>query len=160
MFSLYESKMNSIVGYEPSDDNRLSDELLYMMMYFQDYLDNDWSLKKRKSCYILFKNNRKIIVPDSIYLTNLDKTNTFINNIPKIKKNNSVYFDDDKSCNDENYLLYFMFNTLKNGWTVKKSSKIDEKYAFIKRHEGKKEYFSNNYIHTFLKENFNFKLIK
>lgn len=160
MFSLYESIMSVNVGYEPNDDNRLSDEMLCMMMYFQDYLDNDWSLKKRKSCYILKKNNRKIIVPDSIYLTTLDKTTTFINNIPKVKKKHSDCFDDDKSCTDEKYLLYFMFNTLKNGWTVKKSSKTDEKYAFIKNHEGKTEYFSNNYIHTFLKENFNFKLIK
>ena len=59
MFSLYESIMSVNVGYEPNDDNRLSDEMLCMMMYFQDYLDNDWSLKKRKSCYILKKNKWK-----------------------------------------------------------------------------------------------------
>ena len=37
-----------------------------------------------------------------------------------------------------------------------KSKKNKDEYIFIKNHEGKKEIFSNNYINTFLKDNFNF----
>lgn len=161
MFSLYQSKMNVNLEYDKIDNNVanvLSTELLGMMEYFQHYLDNDWFIKKRRCCYILVKNKRKIIVPDSNYLTNKTNKNTNIdgNNI----NNDCDLFENDNKCNGNTYLLYFMYNVLNNGWTIKKSSKINEKYAFIKNHEGKKEYFSDNYIHTFLKENFNFKLIK
>ena len=83
MFSLYHSKMNITLDCDNignNNENVLSDELLYMMNHFQEYLDNDWYIKKRKSCYILIKNKRKIIVPDSIYLSN------------KIDKNNFLHF--------------------------------------------------------------------
>ena len=65
------------------------------------------------------------------------------------------YIHDDTSC--FKYKLGFLYNVLNNGWVIKKSN---ANYIFIKNHEGKTEIFSNNYINTFLKENFNFNLIK
>ena len=56
----------------------------------------------------------------------------------------------DDTSKNTTYLLYFMYNVLNNGWTVKKSSKLNEKYAFIKNHEGKKRVFFKQlypYIH-------------
>jgi hypothetical protein len=53
--------------------------------------------------------------------------------------------------------LAFIYNGLNNGWTIKKQK---NEYIFSKKHEGKKEIFSDSYINTFLKENFNFNLIK
>lgn len=163
MFSLYHSKMNITLDCDNignNNENVLSDELLYMMNHFQEYLDNDWYIKKRKSCYILIKNKRKIIVPDSIYLSNKIDKNNFLHFKEKITEDCHNLTEHDDTSKNSTYLLYFMYNVLNNGWTVKKPSKLNEKYAFIKNHEGKKEYFSNNYIHTFMKENFNFKLIK
>ena len=55
------------------------------------------------------------------------------------------------------YILNFLYTVLNNGWTIKKSN---DNYIFIKNHEGKKEFFSKNYINTFIKENFNLCLIK
>ena len=40
------------------------------------------------------------------------------------------------------------------------SKEVQAVYIFSKKHEGKKEIFSDSYINTFLKENFNFNLIK
>ena len=165
MFSLYHSKMSINLDCDNIDDNYenvLSTELLYMMNHFQEYLDNDWYIKKRNSCYILIKNKKKIIVPDSIYLS--DKINKNKNKNLYFNEKTTEEYDDltehGSTSKNTTYLLYLMYNVLNNGWTVKKSGKLNEKYAFIKNHEGKKEYFSNNYIHTFMKENFNFKLIK
>ena len=60
-------------------------------------------------------------------------------------------------CEKDKYIFCFLYNTLNNGWNMKKNK---DEYIFIKSHQGKKEVFSNNYIHTFLKENFKLNLIK
>jgi len=154
-----------IIQYDKSDNNNVfAHELLEMMMYFQEYLDDQWCIKKKMSYYVLTKNKRKIIVSDSIFLSKIDNN---INDYHKMNENtdvkfkrknkNNELFEDD---NPSKEILYFMYNVLNNGWTIKKSNKMNEKYIFLKNHEGKKEFFSNNYIHTFLKENFIFKLIK
>ena len=57
--------------------------------------------------------------------------------------------------NDSNIRLHkmkFVYNALENGWTVKKSK---DKYIFTKKHEGKKEILSNEYLLRFMKDNFN-----
>jgi len=50
--------------------------------------------------------------------------------------------------------MIFLFNALENGWAIKKH---DNNYLFRKKHEGKKEIFSDKYLSRFLKENFDFK---
>ena len=46
--------------------------------------------------------------------------------------------------------MIFIYNALENGWSVKKK---EESFIFTKKHEGKKEIFSNEYLLTFMKEN-------
>jgi len=54
-----------------------------------------------------------------------------------------------------NYLtlqkMSFLFNALEDGWEIKKE---DNRYIFIKKHEGKKEVFSENYLRRFIEQNF------
>ena len=44
----------------------------------------------------------------------------------------------------------FIHNALESGWSVKKNK---ESYIFTKKHEGKKEMFSDSYLSTFVKDN-------
>ena len=46
--------------------------------------------------------------------------------------------------------MMFIFNSLENGWKIKKSN---DKYIFSKKHENKKEFLLDNYLNTFIKEN-------
>ena len=128
------------------DVGKLNSKMLNMMDYLQSYLDNDWTIKKRNSCYILTKNNDKMLISDSIH----------ISNSPCIVSDNDV--TDDGENKNSLYILSFLYNVLNNKWTIKKSLKNE--YIFIKKHEGRKEFFTEKYLHTFLKENFNSTLIK
>lgn len=153
------------------DMRELSTELLNRMVYLHSYLENEWTIKKRDGCYIMTKESNKIIISDSCdysklkinkdsvnkCTTNKCTTNKCITN--KIGNNtcgNDNYHYED--TNDMRYILYFLYNVLNNGWSIKKSQYTE--YVFIKNHEGKKEYFSNKYLHTFLKDNFKLNLIK
>jgi hypothetical protein len=48
--------------------------------------------------------------------------------------------------------MTFLYNALEDGWEIKKN---DNKYIFVKKHEGKKEVFSDNYLRRFIENNFN-----
>ena len=47
--------------------------------------------------------------------------------------------------------MAFLFNALENGWSIKKKGSL---YIFTKKHEGKKEIISDNYLLRFMKDNF------
>jgi hypothetical protein len=49
--------------------------------------------------------------------------------------------------------MLFLFNALENGWAIKKR---ENNYLFRKKHEGKKEIFSDKYLSRFLGVNFDF----
>ena len=115
----------------------LSRNTISMMYYLYDYLEKGWKIKKRDDCYIITKNNNKIYTLENIPLKNTQS------NIINSKKTE--------------YIMAFLYISLINKWSIKK---INGKYIFIKNHEGKKEIFSDKYLHTFFEENFNFKLIK
>ena len=55
MFSLYLTKMNVQIDIESNrvinDINKSNPGLLDMMNYLYSYLDNDWTIKKRKNSY-------------------------------------------------------------------------------------------------------------
>lgn len=51
--------------------------------------------------------------------------------------------------------MIFIYNALENGWRVKKSKK--GLYSFKKPHNNLEEYFSDNFISTFIKGNINLK---
>ena len=48
--------------------------------------------------------------------------------------------------------MIFIYNALDNGWTIKK---LNKSYIFSKKHEGKKEFFDENYLAIFIKDNIN-----
>ena len=169
MFSLYLTKMN--IHIDNFDMREISVELLNRMVYLHSYLENDWTIKKRDSCYIMTKESNKIIISDSCDYSKLkinkDCTNKCTTNkcsgnkcITNKTGNNTIGSDNNhyEDTNDMRYILYFLYNVLNNGWSIKKSQYTE--YVFIKNHEGKKEYFSNKYLHTFLKDNFKLNLIK
>ena len=54
--------------------------------------------------------------------------------------------------NDKLAKMIFIYNALENGWAIKKR---DKNYLFRKKHEGKKEVFSDNYLSRFMGKNFN-----
>ena len=121
---------------------------IYMMKYLHEYLDNNWNIVKKKNTYVLKKDCMKLIVRDNINIKNQNKGNStvFNSNIDPINVTE----------NHLKYILCFLYNTLNNGWTIRKNK---NNYVFLKKHEGKKEYISDNYITSFLKEHFNSKLI-
>jgi hypothetical protein len=46
--------------------------------------------------------------------------------------------------------MVFIMNALDAGWSVKK---VDNKYIFSKKHEGKKEVFMSDYLEKFIEKN-------
>jgi hypothetical protein len=46
--------------------------------------------------------------------------------------------------------MAFLYNAINDGWTIKKKQ---DSYVFLKRHEGKREIFSDNYLLDFLTKN-------
>jgi len=121
---------------ENFDITKLNPSIIKIMDYLNNYLEHKWNIQKKDNRYILKKNKNKIYI--------LSK---YINSDTDNDTNN------DDICEKNKYIYCFLFNTLNNGWTIKKKK---DQYIFIKNHEGKKEIFSNNYINTFLKDNFNF----
>jgi hypothetical protein len=124
-------------------------EPLNIMNYLYHYLDNGWNIKKGVNTYILTKNNHIMFISDSIQLFTATSSCALSGTY---SSNNTT------NPNNNKYILYFLYNVLNNGWKIKKTR--NEEYIFIKKHEGKKEFFSNKYLHTFMKENFNYQLIK
>ena len=54
--------------------------------------------------------------------------------------------------------MSFIYNAIQTGWTVKR---VDDKYIFSKKHEGKKDVYSENYLKSFIRNNLDFyKLIQ
>jgi hypothetical protein len=47
--------------------------------------------------------------------------------------------------------MLFLFNTIEQGWSVKKQN---NSYIFKKTHEGKKEILEESYLSKFMKTNF------
>jgi hypothetical protein len=47
--------------------------------------------------------------------------------------------------------MLFIYNAINDGWSIKKTK---DSYIFSKNHEGRKEIFSEDYLLTFMKDNF------
>jgi hypothetical protein len=52
--------------------------------------------------------------------------------------------------------MAFLYNAVETGWTVKKK---ESSYVFTKRHEDKKEIFSDTYLRQFIAENMDINLL-
>jgi hypothetical protein len=97
-----------------------------------NYLEKNWTIKKNNNHYILKKEN----CIKCILFSNYEKAVNLINKNNTLEKDNCIYI--------------FIYNTLENGWTIKKNK---SKYIFKKKHQGKKEYFSKNFLNDFIVEN-------
>lgn len=53
--------------------------------------------------------------------------------------------------NNKMQKMVLLYNALDNGWSIKKRN---NSYIFTKNHEGRKEIFDDNYLSTFMKDNF------
>ena len=58
--------------------------------------------------------------------------------------------DANKELKNEIYVMIFLMNTLDNGWSVRKKN---NNFVFRKKHNDKKEIYSDNYLVNFLKSN-------
>jgi hypothetical protein len=47
-------------------------------------------------------------------------------------------------------IMIFLYNALNEGWSIKKTNGC---YIFSKKHENKKEFFSDTYLKNFVKTN-------
>ena len=56
-----------------------------------------------------------------------------------------------KIKNNKFQKMLFIFNAINNGWSVKKE---DNSFIFSKSHNGQQEIFEEEYLTTFMNENF------
>ena len=63
---------------------------------------------------------------------------------------NEYFKDKNKITNIEHRKMIFIFNALENGWTIKKKN---EKYIFKRKHNNKKEVFSEDFLKDFITKN-------
>lgn len=52
--------------------------------------------------------------------------------------------------------INFLYNALEHGWSIKKQ---DDCYIFSKKHQNRREVFSNDYLENFVNENNKPKLV-
>lgn len=70
-----------------------------------------------------------------------------------MENNNNIFMQIDDNINidqDSIRKMVFIYNALNNGWSVKKRM---DSYVFTKKHEGRKEVFSDSYLKTFIVRN-------
>ncbi len=63
---------------------------------------------------------------------------------------NEYFKNRNKISNIEQHKMIFIFNALENGWTIKKKN---EKYIFKRKHNNKKEVFSEDFLKDFITKN-------
>lgn len=63
---------------------------------------------------------------------------------------NEYFKNRKKISNIEQHKMIFIFNALENGWTIKKKN---EKYIFKRKHNNKKEVFSEDFLKDFITKN-------
>ena len=66
-------------------------------------------------------------------------------------KDIELHIDDPTLSNSTIQRMLFISNALEQGWSVKKR---DDSFIFSKKHEGKREVFSDDYLDKFIASNF------
>jgi hypothetical protein len=61
-----------------------------------------------------------------------------------------IYLDETPLANSTIQRMLFISNALEQGWSVKKRN---DAYIFSKKHEGKREIFSDDYLDKFIASN-------
>lgn len=112
--------------------SELSDEDKKKGYFIQEYLENSYKIKKQGTVYLLKNKSNKILIDEST-----------INKMYKISNINM------KAQNT--YIVRFLLKSLTNNWTLEK--KLNN-YILSKKHHGKKEYFSPDFLTGFMENNF------
>lgn len=107
-----------------SEINEIDERNIKLMNYLHEYLENNWQICKKRNCFIVKNQNNKIYLSSSY---NLNNSNNIRNRL----------------------ISTFLYHVLNRGWTIKKKGEL---YILFKKHEGKKEYFSEKFLSTFIKE--------
>lgn len=134
------------IKIEMEDGKRISLQMYYKMKYIKNTLDKNFEIKKRGDIiFMKNKNEKEIISEENLKRSILEKL--------EIKKMNKVLELEsiNKDLRHEILLMLFLVNTLENGWSIRKK---EESYIFSKRHENRKEVYSDDYLVSFLRKNF------
>ena len=138
------------IKVELEDKGKISIQMYYKMKYIKNNLDKNYEIKKRGDRIILKNNREKEIISEEYLREKI---------MQKCKKKmikeelyELVLEKVTKELRHEILLMLFLVNTLENGWSIKKS---EDSYIFSKRHENKKEVYSDDYLVSFLRTNFN-----
>jgi len=137
------------IKVELEDKGKISIQMYYKMKYIKNNLDKNYEIKKRGDRIILKNNREKEIISEEYLREKI---------MQKCKKKmikeelyELVLEKVTKELRHEILLMLFLVNTLENGWSIKKS---EDSYIFSKRHENKKEVYSDDYLVSFLRKNF------
>jgi len=139
------SPISNTINVDILNKITMSNKTYYKMKYFISSLEKNMIIKKKHNSYIIKNktNNNKELITDEY----LDKLLFNIYIQKTINKTNDQNID-----TSEVYLMGFLFNALESGWSIRKK---ENDYIFRKRHENKKEIYSDEYLSTFLRDNFN-----
>jgi len=139
------SPISNTINVDILNKITMSNKTYYKMKYFISSLEKNMIIKKKYNSYIIKNktNNNKELITDEY----LDKLLFNIYIQKTINKTNDQNID-----TSEVYLMGFLFNALESGWSIRKK---ENDYIFRKRHENKKEIYSDEYLSTFLRDNFN-----
>lgn len=116
---------------EKKNYKELSEKEIKIANFILPYLEKNYSIKKKNKCYIFKNSSKKIILHESNILSSVKKYD-----VPSVKNN---------------IIFYFLLKSLKNKWRIEKKQ---NKIVLTKKHEGKKEYFSSNYLLRFMETYF------
>ena len=112
--------------------SELSDDERKMACFIQEYLEKSYKIKKQGTVYLLKKKTNKIIIDEST-----------IHKMYKLTPNCA------KQLNL--YIVRFLLKSIHNNWTIEKKQ---NDYTLSKKHHGRKEYFSHNFLTEFMENNF------
>ena len=115
-----------------SHSNELSEEDSKKAYFIEEYLEQSYKIKKQGTIYLLKNRTNKILIDE-----------TTINKMYKTRPNAMSNATGQKNT----YISQFLLKSLQNKWTIEKKQ---HNYILSKKHRGKKEYFSPNFLTCFM----------
>jgi len=119
-----------------SHSNELSEEDSKKAYFIEEYLEQSYKIKKQGTIYLLKNRTNKILIDE-----------TTINKMYKTRPNIISNATGQKNT----YISQFLLKSLQNKWTIEKKH---HNYILSKKHRGKKEYFSPNFLTCFMENSF------
>jgi len=119
-----------------SHSNELSEEDSKKAYFIEEYLEQSYKIKKQGTIYLLKNRINKILIDE-----------TTINKMYKTRPNIISNATGQKNT----YISQFLLKSLQNKWTIEKKH---HNYILSKKHRGKKEYFSPNFLTCFMENSF------